>query len=124
MANPNGVADYKTAFSNVLKGALETSGLKPADLGHVHAHGLSSPKCDHEEAVAIKEVVGETPVTAAKSYFGNLGGGSGMVELISSLLALEHGSLFPVLNYDTPDERCPSRSSAKTVLLPVIHSST
>jgi 3-oxoacyl-[acyl-carrier-protein] synthase II len=107
VANPNGVANYKTAFSNVLKGGLETSGLNPTDLGHVHAHGLSSPKCDHEEAVAIKEVVGETPVTAAKSYFGNLGGGSGMVELISSLLALEHGSLFPVLNYDTPDDRCP-----------------
>jgi 3-oxoacyl-[acyl-carrier-protein] synthase II len=107
VADSNGVADYKSAFTNVLQGALETSQLQPADVGHVHAHGLSSPKCDHEEAVAIKEVLGDRPVTAAKSYFGNLGGGSGMVELIASLLALEHGSLFPVLNYETPDDQCP-----------------
>ena len=44
---------------------------------------------------------------AAKSYFGNLGAGSGMVELIASLLAWQHNRLFPVLNYETPDPQCP-----------------
>ena len=44
---------------------------------------------------------------AAKSYFGNLGAGSGMVELIASLLAMQHGRLFPQLNYETPDPECP-----------------
>jgi 3-oxoacyl-[acyl-carrier-protein] synthase II len=107
VADPKGVANYKTAFSNVLKGALETSGLPVADIGHIHAHGLSSPKVDREEATAIQEVVGDKPVTAAKSYFGNLGGGSGMVELISSLLAIEHETLFPVLNFESPDKDCP-----------------
>ena len=47
------------------------------------------------------------PVTAAKSYFGNLGAGSGMVELIASLLAMSHGRLFRMLNYETPDPECP-----------------
>jgi 3-oxoacyl-[acyl-carrier-protein] synthase II len=47
------------------------------------------------------------PVTAAKSYFGNLGAGSGMVELAASTLALMHDRLFPVLNYETPDPECP-----------------
>ena len=47
------------------------------------------------------------PVVAAKSYFGNLGAGSGMVELIASLLALRAGTLFPTLNYETPDAECP-----------------
>ena len=45
--------------------------------------------------------------TAAKSYFGNLGAGSGMVELIASLLAMQHDRLFPILNYATPDPECP-----------------
>ena len=31
------------------------------------------------------------PVFAAKSYFGNLGAGSGTTELAASLLALKHG---------------------------------
>ena len=43
---------------------------------------------------------------AAKSYFGNLGAASGLVELIASLSAFEHGRLFPVLNYETPDPAC------------------
>ena len=33
------------------------------------------------------------PVFAAKSYFGNLGAGSGTTELAASLLALKHGTL-------------------------------
>ena len=44
---------------------------------------------------------------AAKSYFGNLGAGGGMVELIASLLALQRGHLFATLNYETPDADCP-----------------
>ena len=107
VASRQGVADYKTAFANVLKGALETSGLKPEDVGHIHAHGLSTQKCDREEAVAIREVMGDTPVTAAKSYTGNLGSGSGIVEVAASLLALNHGSLFPIMNCESLDEKCP-----------------
>ena len=107
VASRQGVGDYKTAFSNVLKSTLETSGLKPADVGHIHAHGLSSPKCDREEAEAINAIMGQTPVTAAKSYMGNLGGGSGMIEMISSLLAIENKSLFPILNCDSLSDDCP-----------------
>ena len=100
------MADYQTAFTNVLLGALESSGLKPEEIGHIHAHGLSSPRCDQEEATAIQNVVGDRPVTTAKSYMGNLGGGSGMVELIASLMAIEKGSLFPIMNCDNPDPQC------------------
>ena len=80
-------------------------------IGHLHAHGLSTRSCDAEEARAIHGVFGgrsrPVPVVAAKSYFGNLGAGGGMVELIASLLALQHGHLFPTLNYETPDADCP-----------------
>jgi 3-oxoacyl-[acyl-carrier-protein] synthase II len=106
VASRQGVANYKTAFANVLKGALETSGLKPEDVGHVHAHGLSSQKCDLEESIAIRDVMGDTPVTSAKSYMGNLGGGSGIVEVAASVMALNNGPLFPIMNCDSLDERC------------------
>jgi 3-oxoacyl-[acyl-carrier-protein] synthase II len=80
-------------------------------IGHIHAHGLSTRTCDVDEARAIQQALGDRartiPVTAAKSYFGNLGAGSGMVELIASLLAMGSGRLFPVLNYETPDPACP-----------------
>jgi 3-oxoacyl-[acyl-carrier-protein] synthase II len=46
-------------------------------------------------------------VTAAKSYLGNSGAACGVMELIASVLALQHNRLFPVLNFETPDEQCP-----------------
>jgi 3-oxoacyl-[acyl-carrier-protein] synthase II len=80
-------------------------------VGFVAAHGLSTRTADIEEAWAINQVFGgrarPVPVVAPKSHFGNLGAGSGMVELIAGVMALRHGRLFPVLNYRTPDPECP-----------------
>lgn len=105
------VAARRQSLVNVMRGALRDAALHPDQLGHLHAHGLSTRTCDIEEAQAIQEVFGgrsrPAPVVAAKSSFGNLGAGSGAVELIASLLALRHGTLFPVLNYSTPDPQCP-----------------
>lgn len=110
---PNSVADYQKAVRNAIQMALRGSDMVPGQIGHIHAHGLSTQKSDEEEALAIHEVFGDrtadVPVVAAKSYFGNLGAGGGVAELICSVLALRHGTLFPVLNYQTPDPKCPLR---------------
>ncbi len=115
VSSPDGVANYEKAFENVILGSLETSGIEAGDVGHVHAHGLSSVTVDEQEATAINKVLGDIPVTAAKSYMGNLGAGSGMVELISSVLAMKHDQLFPILNYDSPDEACPINGVSSSV---------
>jgi 3-oxoacyl-[acyl-carrier-protein] synthase II len=111
VASPTWVADRRKAMQNVLQTVMRNAEAEPGELGHVHAHGISTQSGDAEEAQAIVDVLRSgpqgRPVTAAKSYFGNLGAGSGMVELIASLLALEHGQLFPILNYQTPDPDCP-----------------
>ena len=99
------------ALTTALSSVLRITGLNPDSLGHVQAHGLSTRSCDAEEAQAIDRVLGSRArpiaVTAAKSYFGNLGAGSGMVELIAGVLALMHGQLFPTLNFETADATCP-----------------
>ena len=111
VAGPRLVAERGRAMQNVLQAVLQGAGANVDDVGHLHAHGLSTHTCDAEEAGAIWEVFASRrtplPVTAAKSYFGNLGAGSGMVELIASLLAIQHDHLFPILNYTTPDPECP-----------------
>jgi 3-oxoacyl-[acyl-carrier-protein] synthase II len=110
-AAPRLIARRKVSLANVLRALLHDSGLQPQEVDHLHAHGLSTRSCDAEEAQAIAEAFGPRartlPVVAAKSYFGNLGAGSGMVELIASLLAMRAGPLFPTLNYETPDADCP-----------------
>jgi len=111
VANRNFVANRRQALDNALRVTLRDAGLSPREVGHIHAHGLSTRSSDVEEAAAIHNVFGQenpqVPVVAAKSYFGNLGAGGGVVELVTSLLAMEHGRLFPVLNFTTPDPECP-----------------
>ncbi len=103
-----GVPDRARALENAFRKALRTAGLGPHELGHIQAHGLSTTSCDREEAAAIGRVLGESrvPVAAAKANFGNLGAGSGAVELIAGLMALAAGTLFPLLNYEQPDAEC------------------
>jgi 3-oxoacyl-[acyl-carrier-protein] synthase II len=95
------------AIRRAIEAALELADLKPADVGHVNAHGNSTLEDDAAEAQAIRQALGDVPVTAPKSFFGNLGSGSGAVELAVSLLALEQGVVPPTLNYETPDPACP-----------------
>jgi 3-oxoacyl-[acyl-carrier-protein] synthase II len=95
------------AIRRTIRAALEAAHIEPRQIGHVNAHGNSTREDDPIEAQAIRTVLGDVPVTAPKSYFGNLGPGSGMVELVISLLALEHGAMPPTLNYQTPDPECP-----------------
>jgi len=105
------VAHRARAVANVLQLLIDRASLEAEQLGHIHAHGLSTRSSDSEEAQAISRLAAARsrplPVVAAKSFTGNLGAGSGMVELIASLLALQHGRLFPVLNYEVPDPECP-----------------
>ncbi len=95
------------AIGRALEAALAAAGLQSFHIGHVNAHGISTREDDRIEAQAIHDVLGDVPVTAPKSYFGNLGHGSGMVELAVSLLALQRGVVPPTLNYETPDPECP-----------------
>jgi 3-oxoacyl-[acyl-carrier-protein] synthase II len=111
VAGPRLLAQRQQAMIHVLRSVLERSGTGPQDVGHLNAHGLSTRTCDVEEARAVCQVFSgrstPLPVVAAKSFFGNLGAGGGIVELIASLLALQNDRLFPTLNYATPDPECP-----------------
>jgi 3-oxoacyl-[acyl-carrier-protein] synthase II len=96
-----------SAIRHSIEAALAKAGLQPQDIGHVNAHGEGTVAADRCEAQAIHETLGDVPVTAPKSYFGDLGSGSGAVEMIASVLALQHGRIPRTLNYKQPDAECP-----------------
>ncbi|MBN1590686.1 MAG: beta-ketoacyl-[acyl-carrier-protein] synthase family protein [Pirellulales bacterium] len=104
---PSGRDPDGRAVRQTIGQVLEQADLRPDDIGYVNAHGLSTPLEDRLEAQAIRDTLGDVPVTALKSYFGNLGAGGGAVELIASVLAFEHGEVPPTLNYHQPDPDCP-----------------
>lgn len=111
LARKHLVPNRKQALENVLIGALRDTGLTPDDVGFIHAHGLGTLDSDREEAAAINTVFASrktpVPIVAAKANWGNLGAGSGMLEVISGIESLRMGRLFPVLNYQVADPQCP-----------------
>jgi 3-oxoacyl-[acyl-carrier-protein] synthase II len=109
-ANPGGGLDPEGTGTEVaLKAALRDAGLKPAEVGHINAHGAATNVSDLAEARAIRRVFGperSIPVTALKGYLGNMVSGSGAVELIASLLGVNRGFIPATLNCDDPDPSC------------------
>ncbi len=105
-----GRPNFQLAFFNAAKAAFRDAGVTADDIGHINAFGLSTVRCDAEEAAAIHDLFGaraeQIPVTAFKSQLGNSGAGSGPLELAASLLGLRAGVVFPTLNYRTPDPAC------------------
>ncbi|MDR1492305.1 MAG: beta-ketoacyl-[acyl-carrier-protein] synthase family protein [Planctomycetaceae bacterium] len=103
------IPNRREALTRSITALCRRANMTPEQIGHINAHGLSTFACDLDEANAIRNVFGERhiPVTAAKSYFGNLGAGSGAVELIAGVLALKNNQLFPILNHVMGDPDCP-----------------
>jgi 3-oxoacyl-[acyl-carrier-protein] synthase II len=96
-----------TALGSAITAALQQAAVAPHVVGHVNAHAGGSVELDAVEAQAIRETLKDVPVTAPKSFFGDLGAGCGAVELIASVLALTEGRVPRTLNHDQPDPRCP-----------------
>jgi 3-oxoacyl-[acyl-carrier-protein] synthase II len=93
-----------------MRAALADSGLTPADIGYINAHGTSTKVNDSTETLAVKRVFGDgayrLPVSSSKSMLGHLIAAAGVTELIISIMAMRRGVLPPTINYETPDPEC------------------
>lgn len=96
-----------SAIHRAIQQALSGSAAAEARPGHVNANGLSTLVDDRRESRAIRGCLDDVPVTAPKSYFGNLGAGAGAVETVASLLSIRHRIIPPTLNHDRPSPDCP-----------------
>jgi 3-oxoacyl-[acyl-carrier-protein] synthase II len=90
--------------------ALDSAGLRPADISYINAHGTSTPLNDKSETAAIKTVFGaqayHVPISSTKSMTGHLLGAAGALEAIVCVKTLQDGILPPTINYTTPDPEC------------------
>ena len=85
--------------------ALGDAGIEAATVGHVNAHGTSTPLNDAAEAAAIAKVFGESalPVTSIKGVTGHLIGAAGAAELVATVLSVREGLVPPVANHQRCD---------------------
>ena len=83
--------------------AIDDAGIQAGEIGHVNAHGTSTPLNDAAEAEAIRKVFGDAapPVTSTKGVTGHLVGAAGAAEAVASLLALRNGAVPPTANHET-----------------------
>lgn len=93
----------RDAIGRSITACLSKAAIDSTDIDHVNAHGTSEVNHDVFEAKAIREALGDVPVTAPKSYFGNVGAGSSAMELAASLVGDDTPA---TLNYSDPDPNC------------------
>jgi len=72
--------------------ALESAGLRPADIDYINLHGTATKTNDASEDKAVFEIFGpETPCSSTKGATGHLLGAAGITEAIVAILAIEDG---------------------------------
>jgi 3-oxoacyl-[acyl-carrier-protein] synthase II len=82
--------------------ALDDAAMEPSAIGHVNAHGTSTPLNDAAEAEAVRKVFGDAPpvVTSTKGVTGHLIGAAGAVEAVAALLSVRDGIVPPTANLE------------------------
>jgi 3-oxoacyl-[acyl-carrier-protein] synthase II len=90
--------------------ALRQAGLAPDEIGHIVAHGTSTPLNDVTETRAIKSTFGahayKLPVSSPKSMVGHTLGAAGALSAIAAVGAIRDGWVAPTINYHEPDPDC------------------
>jgi 3-oxoacyl-[acyl-carrier-protein] synthase II len=85
--------------------ALADAGITAGDVGHINAHGTSTPLNDLAEARAINKVFGEPGplVTSTKGVTGHGLGAAGAIEAVAAVLTIHKATIPPTAGYEEPD---------------------
>jgi 3-oxoacyl-[acyl-carrier-protein] synthase II len=101
-------AEHHDGAFRAMKAAFRHSGLSPADVHYVNAHGTSTPMGDDLELEAVENWFGDSAkglaMSSTKSATGHLLGAAGAIETIFSILAIRDGIAPPTLNLHEPSQ--------------------
>ena len=118
-------------LARAIKTALNESRVPSKEVDYICADGDATEDGDRSETRAVKKVFGKEaykiPISAPKSMTGNLLGASGAVDLITTLLSMEHSCILPTINCREKDQECdldyvPLRSRPQDINTALIHS--
>ena len=85
--------------------AFKLANLKPSDIDYINMHGTATPNNDLSEGRAVIRIFGEENVpdfSSTKPFTGHTLAAAAAIEAVYSVLALQHGVVYPNLNFETP----------------------
>ncbi len=96
--------------ARAIRMALKEAQVNPEDVDYINAHGTGTKLNDPVETRVIKEVFRDharsVAISSTKSMHGHTMGAAGAVELVATVMALQHGVIPPTANYTRPDPEC------------------
>jgi 3-oxoacyl-[acyl-carrier-protein] synthase-1 len=95
-SSPDGIGAYLA-----MNAALSMSGLEPAAIDYVNAHGTGTDNNDVSEGRALERLFSKNMprVSSTKPFTGHTTSCAGSIEAILSVLCLEHQVIWPNLNF-------------------------
>jgi 3-oxoacyl-[acyl-carrier-protein] synthase I len=103
-SSPEGIGSFLA-----MKGAMELSGLQPADISYINLHGTGTYNNDISEGTAIQRLFEPhyPKMSSTKSFTGHTLGASGGIEAVFSALSVKHNFIYPNLRLHTPIHSLP-----------------
>jgi 3-oxoacyl-[acyl-carrier-protein] synthase II len=87
-----------------MRAALQDAGVEASDVDYVNAHAPGTQEGDAMEAMAIRQVVGDSvPVSSTKPVHGHLLGAAGATEALVCIQTIREGLIPHTVNCDHPD---------------------
>ena len=96
-SSPNGEGAYLAMMQ-----AINVSGYKSTEIDYINAHGTGTQNNDMSESVALLRIFPENlpPVSSTKAMTGHTLAAAGGIEAVMSVLAIQHGWMFPNKNFN------------------------
>jgi nodulation protein E len=96
--------------TRAITNCLADARLNPEDVDYINAHGTGTRVNDTTETAAIKRALGghatKIAVSASKSMLGHALGAAGALEMLATILSVQHDVAPPTLSYLGRDPEC------------------
>jgi len=96
--------------AQAIEAALNDAGISSDKVSYINAHGTGTVYNDLSETKAIKRVFGKhaykVPISSTKSMIGHTIGAAGAIEMIVSILSIQHQEIHPTINLKEHDPQC------------------
>jgi 3-oxoacyl-[acyl-carrier-protein] synthase-1 len=109
-SSPDGTGSYLA-----MQQALAAANINAGDIDYINLHGTGTKNNDVSEGTAIKEIFDPhyPKMSSTKSFTGHTLGASGGIEAVFSMLAIQHGFIYPNLRFTTQMKELPFAPETK-----------